>query len=66
MIEFKLSGKQRTRIEPLRQNQPMSCAEIDQQLDRLFPNPKKHPAQRRIILEACALIGGLSKSRRFH
>jgi len=34
----------------------MSRTEIDKQLDRLFPNPKKHRTQRRIILEACALV----------
>jgi len=39
------------------QSQPMSRAEIDKQLDNLFPNPKKHRTQRRIILEASALVG---------
>ncbi|VAW84861.1 hypothetical protein MNBD_GAMMA16-1404, partial [hydrothermal vent metagenome] len=56
MIKLKLSKTQRSRIEPLIQSQPMSRAEIDKQLDILFPNPKKHRTQRRIILEASALV----------
>ncbi len=56
MRELKLSEKQRARIAPLLQNSPMSRAEIDEQLDLLYPNPKKHRTQRRIIREACALV----------
>lgn len=56
MIELKLSKTQQSRVEPLLQSQPMSRAEIDKSLDILFPNPKKHRTQRRIILEASALV----------
>jgi Transposase IS66 family len=57
MTKLTLSEKQRVRIEPLLQSAPMSRTEIDKQLDILFPDPKKHRTQRRIILEASALVG---------
>ncbi len=56
MIELKLPEKQRARIAPLLQSEPMSRIEIDEQLNILFPNLKKHHTHRRIILEACALV----------
>jgi hypothetical protein len=56
MEKMKLSKK---RLNILKQCQPkeiMNRGEIDLFLSELFPNPKKHQTNRRIILEASAII----------
>lgn len=55
MIEFGLPAKWIDQIKPLLQSDPLTRTEIDAQLERLFPNPKKHRTNRRIILESTAL-----------
>ena len=56
MIQLGLSEKQQARIAPLRQDEPLSRAEIDEQLNILFADQKKHGTYRRIVLEASALV----------
>lgn len=56
MEQMNLSEK---RLNILKQRQPkkiMSREEIDSFLNELFPNPRKHQTNRRIILEASAII----------
>jgi len=56
MLDLGLSDKQQARIRPLLNDEPMSRADMDQCLKTLFPNPKKHAGNRRLILEASALV----------
>ncbi len=63
MIEQRLSKKQQDRITPLLQDMPLSRTEIDEQLNILFPDPKKLAKQRRIILEASAVIAYQQKEK---
>jgi len=56
MVELGLSEKQHRRLKPLLEDQAMSRVQIEQQLDTLFPYPQKQASNRRIILEASALV----------
>ena len=55
MVEFGLATKWQEKIKPLLQSVPLTRAEMDFLLKQLFPNPKKHSTNRRIILESAAL-----------
>lgn len=55
MAEFGLATKWLETIAVMLQSQPLAREAIDNLLQTLFPNPKKHSTNRRIILEATAL-----------
>jgi Transposase IS66 family len=55
MIEFGLSDKWQEKIKPMLQVQTMTRESMDNFLQTLFPNPKKHSTNRRIVLESAAL-----------
>jgi hypothetical protein len=56
MVEFGLAIKWQGRIKSLLQSEPLTREKINSILAQLFPNPKKHSTNRRIILESAALI----------
>jgi len=53
---MKLSSKQLERLKSSQPKQKMNRDEVDALLHKLFPNPKKQGSNRRIILEASAII----------
>ena len=55
MAEFGLASKWLEKIAPMLQVAPLTREKIDNILKTLFPNPKKHGTNRRIILESSAL-----------
>jgi Transposase IS66 family len=55
MAEFGLAKKWLEHIEPMLRTQPFARKDIDALLQALFPNPKKHKTNRRIVLESAAL-----------
>lgn len=55
MVEFGLSKKWQDQILPLVHTAALTHLEMDTVLQKLFPNPKKHGTNRRIILESAAL-----------
>ena len=55
MVEFGLAKKWLDQINPMLHAQPLTREAIDSLLETLFPNPKKHSTNRRIILESAAL-----------
>jgi len=55
MLEFGLARKWQDKIKSLLQTEALTRKEIDVILHKLFPNPKKHGTNRRIILESAAL-----------
>lgn len=55
MIEFGLAKKWLDQIKPMLHAQPLTRQAIDSLLGSLFPNPKKHSTNRRIILESAGL-----------
>lgn len=55
MAEFGLASKWLEEIIPMLQPEPLTREKIDNLLKTLFPNPKKHATNRRIILESLAL-----------
>ena len=55
MVEFGLAKKWLDQIKPMLHAQPLTREAIDGLLETLFPNPKKHSTNRRIILESAAL-----------
>lgn len=55
MAEFGLAKKWLDQINPMLHIQPLTREAIDSLLETLFPNPKKHSTNRRIILESAAL-----------
>jgi hypothetical protein len=55
MIEFGLAIKWQDPIRAMLQPEVLNRKSIDDLLNTLFPNPKKHGTNRRIVLEAAAL-----------
>lgn len=55
MLGFGLAKKWLVHIKPMLQTQPLTRKDIDTLLKTLFPNPKKHKTNRRIVLESAAL-----------
>ena len=55
MIECGIATKWQEKIKPMLKNEAMTREEIDNVLQELFPNPKKHATNRRIVLESAAL-----------
>jgi hypothetical protein len=55
MLEFGLARKWWDKIKSMLQTEALTRKEIDVILQKLFPNPKKHGTNRRIILESAAL-----------
>lgn len=55
MIEFGLAIKWQDQIRSMLQPDVLNRKSIDDLLSTLFPNPKKHGTNRRIVLEAAAL-----------
>lgn len=55
MTEFGLAKKWLKHISSMLQTEPLTRKDIDALLKALFPNPKKHKTNRRIVLESCAL-----------
>ncbi len=55
MIEFGLASKWHDSIKSMMQPRAMTRSEMDEALNILFPNPKKHGTNRRIVLESAAL-----------
>lgn len=55
MIEFGLAKKWWGQMKSMLQTEALTREEIDTILQKLFPNPKKHGTNRRIILESAAL-----------
>jgi hypothetical protein len=55
MLEFGLARKWLDKIKCMLQIEALTRKEIDAILHKLFPNPKKHATNRRIILESAAL-----------
>lgn len=55
MTEFGLAKKWVTHIESMLQTRSLTRDEMDNLLQLLFPNPKKHKTHRRIVLESAAL-----------
>lgn len=56
MAELGLPTKQLHRIHPMIQQEAMTRGDMDALLQKLFPNPKKHSTNRRIIFESSAII----------
>ena len=55
MLEFGLAKKWQDPIKSMQQEEALTREDIDTVLQKLFPNPKKHATNRRIILESAAL-----------
>lgn len=55
MIEFGLAKKWLDQIKPMLQIEALTRESMDGILQKLFPNPKKHGTNRRVILELAAL-----------
>ena len=55
MTEFGLAKKWLAYMEPMLRTGPLTHKDINALLQELFPNPKKHKTNRRIVLESCAL-----------
>jgi hypothetical protein len=55
MVEFGLATKWLDQLKPILTAQPLTRDDVDTLLATLFPNPKKHSTNRRIILESAAL-----------
>jgi hypothetical protein len=55
MAEFGLSKKWLEHMGSMLQTSLLTRKDMDVLLQTLFPNPKKHKTNRRIVLEACAL-----------
>jgi hypothetical protein len=55
MIEFGLASKWQDPVKSMMQTRAMTRKKMDEVLNALFPNPKKHGTNRRIVLEAAAL-----------
>jgi hypothetical protein len=55
MLEFGLAKKWWDQIKAMFQTEALTRKDIDAILQKLFPNPKKHSTNRRIILESAAL-----------
>ena len=55
MLEFGLAKKWWDQIKAMFQTEVLTRKDIDAILQKLFPNPKKHGTNRRIILESAAL-----------
>jgi len=55
MVEFGLAKKWLDQIKPMLHAQPLTREALDSLLITLFPNPKKHSTNRRIILESAGL-----------
>lgn len=55
MVEFGLAKKWWDQIKSMLQTEALTRKDIDVVLQTLFPNPKKHGTNRRIILESAAL-----------
>lgn len=55
MIEFGLATKWHDPIKTMLKTNALSREDMDELLKTLFPNPKKHGTNRRIVLEAAAL-----------
>lgn len=55
MVEFGLATKWLDQIKPMLQTRLFTRQEMDGLLNILFPNPKKHSTNRRIVLESAAL-----------
>lgn len=55
MIEFGLASKWHDPIKSMLQTNALSREDMDELLKTLFPNPKKHGTNRRMVLEAAAL-----------
>lgn len=55
MAEFGLAKKWLAHMEPMLRAQPLTRRDIDALLQSLFPNPKKHKTNRRVVLESAAL-----------
>lgn len=55
MIEFGLATKWHDPIKSILRTNALSREDMDELLKTLFPNPKKHGTNRRIVLEAAAL-----------
>ena len=55
MLEFGLAKKWWDHIKAMFQTEALTRKDIDAILQKLFPNPKKHGTNRRIILESAAL-----------
>lgn len=55
MSEFGLASKWQDPIKSMIQPRALTRNEMDEVLNTLFPNPKKHATNRRIVLESAAL-----------
>jgi hypothetical protein len=55
MVEYGLATKWLDQIKPMLGAQSFTREEMDHLLKTLFPNPKKHSTNRRIVLESAAL-----------
>lgn len=55
MIEFGLAQKWLENIQPMLTSETLTRKDIEAIIQQLFPNPKKHSTNRRIILESTAL-----------
>jgi hypothetical protein len=55
MVELGLPSKQLQRIHSMLQQDAMTRNDMDALLQQLFPNPKKHGTNRRIIFESSAI-----------
>jgi hypothetical protein len=55
MIEWGIAVKWQEKIKPILNTKVMEREEMDALLQELFPNPKKHGTNRRIVLESAAL-----------
>ncbi|NDH68403.1 MAG: hypothetical protein EBY22_11000 [Gammaproteobacteria bacterium] len=55
MAEFGLAKKWLEHMGPMLQANPLTRKDMDALLLTLFPNPKKHNTNRRIVLESTAL-----------
>jgi hypothetical protein len=56
MEQMNLSHKTQVRLRQMEPKEVMNRQEVDKFLSELFPDPKKHLTNRRIILEASAII----------
>lgn len=55
MVEFGLATKWLDQLKPILTAQPLTREDVNTLLETLFPNPKKHSTNRRIIIESAAL-----------
>ena len=56
MQELGLATKWLAQIKPLLKKEALTREDLDAILKELFPNPKKHSTNRRIVLESAALV----------